>query len=122
MGCDRAIHVQTDLRIDYMELQSSTIAQLLHNIIDKEKPDIILLGKQSIDSDCGHVGTYIGGLMNIPSISYASKITIEPDNKSVLVERETDTGTETIKINQLPAIITCDLRLNEPRYASLPNM
>jgi electron transfer flavoprotein beta subunit len=122
MGCDRGIHIPTEQRIDYMELQPSMIAQMFYQLIQKEQPDLILFGKQSIDSDCGHVGTYLGGLCNIPCISYASKITINNPTNDVLVERETDTGTETIQINQLPAIITCDLRLNEPRYASLPNM
>jgi electron transfer flavoprotein beta subunit len=124
MGCDRGIHIQTEpnIRTDYMDIQPDTVAKIFANIIEKENPDLILVGKQSIDSDCGHVGTYLGGLLNIPSISYAAKINIDSTNNTAEVERETDTGTETVSITKLPAIITCDLRLNEPRYASLPNM
>ena len=120
MGCDRAIHIQTDLRTDYMELQPFAVAQMFQKMVEKEKSDLILLGKQAIDSDCGHTGPLLAGLMDIPQVTFASKI--EPNDAGILVERETDTGTETIQIKSTPAVITCDLRLNEPRYATLPNI
>ena len=123
MGCDRAIHVQTNenQRTDYMDIQPTAVAQIFENICKTEKPDLILVGKQSIDSDCGQLGSYLSGLLNIPQVTYASKITVNgPSN--IHVERETDNGTEIIEITKFPAIVTCDLRLNEPRYASLPNM
>ena len=120
MGCDRAIHIQTDMRTDYMELQSFAVAQMFQKMAEKEKSDLILLGKQAIDSDCGHTGPLLAGLMDIPQVTFASKI--EPNDAGFLVERETDNGTETIQIKSTPAVITCDLRLNEPRYATLPNI
>lgn len=122
MGCDRGIHVQTDLRGDYMELQSDAVAKLFQKIIEeKEKDaDLVLVGKQSIDSDCGHVGPMLAGYMSWPQATFAAKIDVE--GNGLLVERETDQGTETIRIPNLPAVISCDLRLNEPRYATLPNI
>lgn len=121
MGCDRGIHIQTDLRTDYMDLQPLSIAKLFQKIIeDKEKPDLVLLGKQGIDSDCGQVGPMLAGFLGCPQVTFASKV--EPNDTGFLVERETDSGTESIQIKSLPAVITCDLRLNEPRYATLPNI
>ena len=121
MGCDRAIHVATDLRTDYIQLQPYAIAKLLEKVVQQEKSDLVLLGKQGIDSDCGQTGPLLAGFLNWPQVTFAAKLTPNQDG-SMLVERETDSGTETIKIKSLPAIITCDLRLNEPRYATLPNI
>lgn len=121
MGCDRGIHIQTDLRTDYMDLQPLAIAKLFQQIVqDNVKPDLVLLGKQGIDSDCGQVGSMLAGFLNCPQVTFASKV--EPNSEGFLVERETDAGTESIQIKSLPAVITCDLRLNEPRYATLPNI
>ncbi|GAX11641.1 electron transfer flavoprotein beta subunit [Fistulifera solaris] len=121
MGCDRGIHIQTDLRTDYMELQPLAIAKMFQQIIEqKENPDLILLGKQGIDSDCGQVGPMLAGLLQCPQVTFAAKV--ESHDSGFLVERETDAGTESIHIQTLPAVITCDLRLNEPRYATLPNI
>mmetsp|Transcript_6685 Transcript_6685/g.9700 ORF Transcript_6685/g.9700 Transcript_6685/m.9700 type:complete len:264 (+) Transcript_6685:120-911(+) len=124
MGCDRGIHIVTDLRADYLQLQPFAIAHAFHKIItDPTLPsyDLVLMGKQSIDSDCGQTGPLLAGLLGWPQVTYASRIT--PDGKGgVEVERETDSGTETLFLPSTPAVITCDLRLNEPRYATLPNI
>jgi electron transfer flavoprotein beta subunit len=120
MGCDRAIHIQTDLRTDYMELQPYAVAHLFQKIIEKEKSDLILLGKQGIDSDCGQTGPFLAGLMGWPQVTFAAGLQV--NDAGLQVDRETDSGTETIQVKSLPAVITCDLRLNEPRYATLPNI
>lgn len=120
MGCDRGIHVMTDMRTDYMELQPFAVAQIFQKVCEKESPDLLLLGKQSIDSDCGQTAGLLSGMVGWPSVTFAAKV--ERNDKGILVERETDSGTETVQIKKLPAIVTCDLRLNEPRYATLPNI
>lgn len=120
MGCDRGIHISTDLRTDYMDLQPFAVAQLFQKIAEKEQADLVLLGKQGIDSDCGQTGPLLAGMMGWPQVTFAAKV--EPNDAGFLVERETDSGTESIQIKSLPAVITCDLRLNEPRYATLPNI
>jgi electron transfer flavoprotein beta subunit len=120
MGCDRGIHIQTDLRTDYMDLQPFAIAQLFQKIVEKEKSDLVLLGKQGIDSDCGQTGPMLAGMMGWPQVTFAAKVEVK--DGGLLVERETDSGTETIQVKSLPAVVTCDLRLNEPRYATLPNI
>lgn len=120
MGCDRAIHISTDKRTDYMELQPYAIAKMFQKVVDQEQSDLVLLGKQGIDSDCGQTGPMLAGFLGWPQVTFAAKLT--PDNGGITVERETDSGTETIKIASLPAVVTCDLRLNEPRYATLPNI
>ena len=120
MGCDRAIHIETEKRTDYMELQPYAIAKLIQKIVDQEKSDLVLLGKQGIDSDCGQTGPMLAGFLGWPQVTFASKVDV--DGNAITVERETDSGTETIKIPSLPAVVTCDLRLNEPRYATLPNI
>mmetsp|Transcript_18335 Transcript_18335/g.33230 ORF Transcript_18335/g.33230 Transcript_18335/m.33230 type:complete len:256 (-) Transcript_18335:83-850(-) len=120
MGCDRAVHIQTDMRTDYMQLQPLAVAQLLGKVVEKEKSDLVLLGKQGIDSDCGQVGPMLGGMLGWPQVTFAANLQVEGDG--LIVERETDYGTESIKIPSLPAVVTCDLRLNEPRYATLPNI
>lgn len=120
MGCDRGIHILTDLRTDYIGLQPYAVAGLFKKVIEKEQSDLILLGKQGIDSDCGQVGPFLAGLMGWPQVTFAAKLDVDGDG--LLVERETDAGTETIAVKSLPAVVTCDLRLNEPRYATLPNI
>jgi len=123
MGCDRAIHVQTDRRTDYVDLQPYAVAHMFQKIVEQEKADLILLGKQGIDSDCGHVGPMLAGLMGCPQVTFAANLQVKDDGSGgLMVERETDSGTETIDIKSLPAVVTCDLRLNEPRYATLPNI
>mmetsp|Transcript_21765 Transcript_21765/g.33212 ORF Transcript_21765/g.33212 Transcript_21765/m.33212 type:complete len:262 (-) Transcript_21765:90-875(-) len=125
MGCDRGIHVETDLRTDYTELQPLAIAEIFQTIAapkdDNNAFDLVLLGKQGIDSDAGQTGPMLAGMMGWPQVTFAAKV--EPNGTGgLLVERETDTGTESIQITKLPAVVTCDLRLNEPRYATLPNI
>jgi electron transfer flavoprotein beta subunit len=121
MGCDRAIHISTDMRTDYMELQPYAIAKMIQKIVDQEQPDLVLLGKQGIDSDCGQTGPMLAGFLGWPQITFAANLTANDDGRNITVERETDSGTETIDAT-LPAVVTCDLRLNEPRYATLPNI
>jgi electron transfer flavoprotein beta subunit len=120
MGADRGIHVLTDMRTDYMQLQPYAVAQIFQKLVEKEKSDLILLGKQGIDSDCGHTGPLLAGMMGAPQVTFAANIEVNDDG--LLVERETDAGTETIQVKKMPAVVTCDLRLNEPRYATLPNI
>jgi electron transfer flavoprotein beta subunit len=114
MGADRGIHVQTDA-----ELQPLAIAKALKAVADKENPAIIILGKQAIDGDCNQTGQMLAALLGWPQATFASKITIGEDKLDVT--REIDGGLETITV-KLPAVVTTDLRLNEPRYASLPNI
>ena len=100
-------------------MEPLAVAKLLKGIIEAEKPGMVILGKQAIDDDCNQTGQMLAALLGWPQGTFASKIVIEGD--SVLVTREVDGGLETVKL-KLPAIITTDLRLNEPRYASLPNI
>ena len=95
------------------------VAKILKKVIEKEKPDIVFMGKQAIDDDCNQTGQMLSSLLGWPQGTFASKIELK--DKSMQVTREVDEGLETIEIN-LPAVVTCDLRLNEPRYASLPNI
>mmetsp|Transcript_57143 Transcript_57143/g.66797 ORF Transcript_57143/g.66797 Transcript_57143/m.66797 type:complete len:257 (-) Transcript_57143:168-938(-) len=122
MGCDRSIHIITDMRTDYMGLQPLSVAKILQNVVMKEKADLVLVGKQSIDSDCGQTGPMLAGLLGVPQITFASKIVPTGDGSGLDVERETDAGTETINISSLPAVISCDLRLNVPRYPKLKSI
>ncbi len=114
VGADRGIHVKSD---NYIEPLG--IAKVLKKIVEKEKPDLVFLGKQAIDDDCNQTGQMLAAMLDWPQGTFASKI--EHKDKVIEVTREVDEGLETIQIN-LPAIITCDLRLNEPRFASLPNI
>jgi electron transfer flavoprotein beta subunit len=114
MGADRGILVETDA-----ELQPLAVAKLLKAIADKEQPGLIILGKQAIDDDMSATGQMLAALLGWPQGTFASKITIE--GEQITVTREVDGGLETVTLN-LPAIVTTDLRLNEPRYASLPNI
>ncbi len=114
IGADRGILVSTDA-----ELQPLAVAKLLKALCDKESPDLIILGKQAIDDDANQTGQMLAALMNLPQATFASKVTVA-DGK-VSVTREIDGGLETISM-RMPAVITTDLRLNEPRYATLPNI
>jgi electron transfer flavoprotein beta subunit len=114
MGADRGIHVLTDA-----ELQPLSVAKLLVALAKKENPDLVILGKQAIDDDCSQTGQMLAALLNWPQGTFASKVAIA--DKNVQVTREIDGGLETLELT-LPAVITTDLRLNEPRYASLPNI
>src|SRR5271167_2818675 len=114
MGADRGILVETDA-----ELQPLAVAKLLKAIADKEQPGLIILGKQAIDDDMNATGQMLAALLGWPQGTFASKLTIDGDH--ITVTREVDGGLETIVLS-LPAVITTDLRLNEPRYASLPNI
>ena len=114
VGADRGIHVKADGVIEPI-----AVAKILQKIVDKEKPDLVFMGKQAIDDDCNQTGQMLSALLDWPQATFASKIEVK-DGKLEVV-REIDEGLETIEINT-PAIVTCDLRLNEPRYASLPNI
>jgi len=114
LGADRAILVETDV-----ELQPLAVAKLLQALVAKEQPRIVLLGKQAIDDDANQTGQMLAALLGWPQASFASKVDISGDRATV--KREVDGGLETIEIG-LPAVITADLRLNEPRYATLPNI
>jgi electron transfer flavoprotein beta subunit len=114
IGADRAILAETEV-----ELQPLAVAKLLKAIADKEQPQLIILGKQAIDDDCNQTGQMLAALLGWPQATFASKLAIEGDK--AVVTREVDGGLETIAIS-LPAIVTTDLRLNEPRYVTLPNI
>jgi electron transfer flavoprotein beta subunit len=114
MGADRAVLVETDETVEPL-----AVAKILKAIADEEGPGIVMLGKQAIDDDCNQTGQMLAALMGRPQGTFASKVEIDGD--SVAVTREVDGGLETVKLS-LPAIVTTDLRLNEPRYASLPNI
>ena len=114
MGADRAILVKTDATVEPL-----AVAKLLKAVVEAEKPDIVIMGKQAIDDDCNQTGQMLAGLLGVPQGTFASKIELSGDK--VKVTREVDGGLETIELSK-PAVITTDLRLNEPRYASLPNI
>src|SRR5450631_3022821 len=114
IGADRAILVETA-----DELQPLAVAKLLKALVDKEQPGLVILGKQAIDDDCNQTGQMLAALCDLPQATFASKVELTSD--SVSVTREVDGGAETLKLT-LPAIITTDLRLNEPRYVTLPNI
>ena len=114
VGADRGIHVKADGIIEPL-----AVSKILKAVVEKEKPDLVFMGKQAIDDDCNQTGQMLAALLNWPQATFASKIDIK--DKSLEVTREVDEGLETIEVN-VPAIVTCDLRLNEPRYASLPNI
>ena len=116
MGADRGILVETD-----GELQPLAVAKLLAKLVEKEKPELVILGKQAIDDDCNQTGQCLAGLLGWAQGTFASKLEFSSDKKQITVTREVDGGLETVQL-VMPAIITTDLRLNEPRYASLPNI
>ena len=114
VGADRGIHVKVDSMLEPL-----AVSKILKKIVEKENPDLVFMGKQAIDDDCNQTGQMLAAHLSWPQATFASKIEVK-DN-SLQVTREVDEGLETIEVNT-PAIITCDLRLNEPRYASLPNI
>jgi electron transfer flavoprotein beta subunit len=114
IGADRAILVETDA-----ELQPLAVAKLLKAVVQKESPNLVILGKQAIDDDSNQTGQMLAALMGWPQATFASKLKIESDR--AVVTREVDGGLETDSI-KLPAVVTTDLRLNEPRYVTLPNI
>ncbi|SKN43942.1 electron transfer flavoprotein subunit beta [Mycobacteroides abscessus subsp. massiliense] len=114
MGADRAVHVETDAKLEPL-----AVAKLLKAVADKENPQILLLGKQAIDDDANQVAQMLAALLNAAQGTFASKVQIE--GEEALVTREIDGGEETIAL-KLPAVISADLRLNEPRFVKLPNI
>ena len=114
VGADRGIHVKVDTILEPL-----AVSKILKKIVEKENPDLVFMGKQAIDDDCNQTGQMLAAILNWPQATFASKIEVK--EKSLEVTREIDEGLETIEVN-IPAIVTCDLRLNEPRYASLPNI
>jgi electron transfer flavoprotein beta subunit len=114
LGADRGIQIDTDLTLDSLQ-----IAKLLQKVVEEESPDLVILGKQSIDSDNNQTGQMLAALTGMPQGTFASEIVF--DAGKVKVTREIDGGLQTIELT-LPAVVTTDLRLNEPRYASLPNI
>ncbi len=114
IGADRAIHVETDA-----ELQPLAVAKLLAALVAKEQPGLVILGKQAIDDDANQTGQMLAALSRLPQATFASKVEVAGDK--VEVTREIDGGLETLSVS-LPAIVTTDLRLNEPRYVTLPNI
>jgi electron transfer flavoprotein beta subunit len=114
MGADRGILVKNDGIVEPL-----AVAKILRNIVEAEQPRLVILGKQAIDDDCNQTGQMLAALLNWPQGTFASKVVIE--GETVSVTREVDGGLQTLRL-KLPAIVTTDLRLNEPRYASLPNI
>jgi electron transfer flavoprotein beta subunit len=114
IGADRAILVETDA-----ELQPLAVAKLLKALVDKEQPQLVILGKQAIDDDANQTGQMLAALLQWPQATFASKVEVADGH--AVVTREVDGGLETLRL-QLPAIVTTDLRLNEPRYVTLPNI
>ena len=114
IGADRAILVETDV-----ELQPLAVAKLLKAVVDKEGPKLCIVGKQAIDDDCNQTGQMLAALLGWPQATFANKVKVEGDKLNVV--REVDGGLETVLLN-MPAVITSDLRLNEPRYVTLPNI
>jgi electron transfer flavoprotein beta subunit len=114
MGADRGILVKTDGAVEPL-----AVAKILKGIVEAEKPDLVIMGKQAIDDDCNQTGQMLAALLGWSQGTFASKIVIE--GADLLVTREVDGGLQTVKL-KAPAIVTTDLRLNEPRYASLPNI
>ena len=116
IGADRAILVETS-----DELQPLAVAKILKALVDKEQPQLVILGKQAIDDDCNQTGQMLAALLGWPQATFASKVEMVAGASEVHVTREVDGGSETLAL-KLPAIVTTDLRLNEPRYVTLPNI
>ena len=114
MGADRGILVKADGAVEPL-----AVAKILKKVVEEENPGLVILGKQAIDDDSNQTGQMLAALLNWPQGTFASKVTIEGDG--ILVTREVDGGLQTVKL-KAPAVVTTDLRLNEPRYASLPNI
>jgi len=118
IGADKGIHVTTDMKTDF-ELQPLAVAKVLSKVVDQVKPDLVIVGKQSIDGDKNQTGQMLAGLLNWSQATFASKV--EVADKTLQLTREVDSGLQTLSV-PLPAVITTDLRLNEPRFATLPNI
>ena len=118
MGADRGIHVKTDARTD-QEVQPLAVSKILTKVVEEEKPDLVILGKQSIDDDSNQVGQMVSGMLGWSQATFASEIEI--GDGSLSCQREVDGGLQNIECS-MPCVITADLRLNEPRYATLPNI
>jgi electron transfer flavoprotein beta subunit len=116
MGADRSIFIETK---DGEEVEPLAVGKIIQKLVEREKVNLVMCGKQSIDDDSGQTGQIVAGLMGWGAATQASKVSFE--GEGVVVEREVDGGTETVR-SKLPMVITTDLRLNEPRYASLPNI
>ncbi len=116
MGADRAVLVEASAGLD-----SLAVAKVLSRVVSAEKPDLVIMGKQSVDDDANQAGQILAALLDWPQATFASKMELYEDGKKVAVTREIDGGLETIEVT-LPAVVTADLRLNEPRYASLPGI
>jgi electron transfer flavoprotein beta subunit len=114
MGADRGILVKAG-----DDIEPLAVAKTLKNIVEKEKPNMVLLGKQAIDDDCNQTGQMLSAILNWPQGCFVSELGI--NDSAITISREIDEGLEQLEI-QLPAVVTCDLRLNEPRFASLPNI
>ena len=114
LGADRAILIETSV-----ELQPLAVAKLLAAVVKKEAPELVILGKQAIDDDANQVGQMLAAILDWPQATFASKVDV--DGRNLVVKREVDGGAETVAMT-LPAVVTTDLRLNEPRYATLPNI
>lgn len=119
IGADRGILVTTALATDLGGLEPLAVAKILRKLVEKEQPDLVIMGKQSIDDDSNQTGQMLAALMNWPQATFASKV--EKVGDALHITREVDGGLETIEV-AMPAIVTTDLRLNTPRYASLPNI
>ncbi|KAK6914074.1 Electron transfer flavoprotein, alpha/beta-subunit, N-terminal [Dillenia turbinata] len=116
MGADRAIHVESSATLFPL-----SVAKILKALVHSEKPQLLILGKQAIDDDCNQTGQMVAGLLNWPQGTFASKVVLDKERRTATVDREVDGGLETLCL-ELPAVITTDLRLNQPRYATLPNI
>jgi electron transfer flavoprotein beta subunit len=114
LGADRGIQVEADVNLDSLQ-----VAKLLQKVVEEEQPNLVVMGKQAIDSDNNQTGQMLGALTGMPQGTFASELVIDGDKAKVT--REIDGGLQTVELN-MPAIVTTDLRLNEPRYASLPNI
>jgi len=118
MGCDRGIHIETDLRPD-MDLQPLGVSKVLAELVKEETPDLVIVGKQAIDDDANQTGQMLAGLLDWPQATFLSGLEVNGD--SLTATREIDGGLQTVK-SKIPAVATVDLRLAEPRYATLPNI
>ena len=120
MGADRAVHVKTDARTD-TDLQPLGVAKILEKIVQKENPLLVMMGKQSIDGDNNQTGQILAGLLSWPQATFASAVTFNELKSGITVDREVDAGIQKVSM-QLPAVVTTDLRLNTPRFPTLPNL
>lgn len=120
MGCDRAVHVATDARLD-QDLNPLAVARLLAAVVAEQKPDVVIVGKQAIDGDNATTGPMLAELLGWSQATFAAELDVDADGSAATVERETDAGTEVVKV-ALPTVVTADLRLNTPRYPKLPNI